>query len=902
MSISRPPPPGTASGPMSPMSDSYPLRYGSMGSAPGEPPFSAAPGPYGAPRLPQNASPPGSNHPSTSTDSSRPSASGSSIAGRPPSSASSIGMGSNFGGRARSRTVDEDRLQRHYHVLKGYLGASLRDEKGNIKPNKARDKLLRLSVTQFMELSTDVYDELVRREDQRMQRVANVPPSLPPKRDFHPKRNQARQKLSTLPTDRFRQLATDVYYELERRIPRFAGSEMDRRISDASVRSMGMRPPPGHRGPPPGPGGRVPMVPNGMPPPNGMYPPGGVTPPNAMSPTNGMSPPIAPYQNFRPHSPGPGGPARPPTGSSDGSNFNRPLPKTFQSNTIVPNKSTMVEDDDDEEDEEDAFNLEKQSPDLGEDVLGSAGDRERIRDQEVEIAELKEKIESLEGKYLDKEQEFGTLKASLTEKDLELEKIRSSGQDREAGLSTERSEWYSLREELEQKHIDAQHLNSNLQRELDLLKESNKQQAANLRAHHDQELEDVRSELATSHQRTIGDLRAQLGDVTNETGDLQRQLQTHRNENEILKRQLQSAQQRLGDGDHERRIGELEAELAVHQKSTADVQEQAMLYLQEMRDLSRQNDQAIEREEKLEARVSQLESEIETWRRRYAKVKAQYKHLRASTMGLGLQTSFDSGSLVRKEGLLSQSGLVRDIDVTQFQLNVDELLKVARQAKTEPMLEGLKNVVLSVQSITSAVGTDGYPTPSPSPLGPDSTRQPIDSVARLKARVTGTANSLITATKQHATASGLSPVALLDAAASNLTASVVELIKAVGIRPTPKEDLHSDVELDVSSYLSDEDNHDQHSFYDDRLSLEDSNTTTTTDKSAPVAVEVSSPAPSDAKPSPLSFGLARSNTYKKANAWFGGWGKKTSVDETPVPQTPGLANGHPQTDEYDPYR
>ena len=57
------------------------------------------------------------------------------------------------------------------------------------------------------------------------------------------------------------------------------------------------------------------------------------------------------------------------------------------------------------------------------------------------------------------------------------------------------------------------------------------------------------------------------------------------------------------------------------------------------------------------------------------------------------------------------------------------------------------------------------------------------------ARVTGTANSLITATKQHAAASGLSPVALLDAAASNLTSSVVELIKAVGIRPSPKAEL-----------------------------------------------------------------------------------------------------------------
>ena len=38
---------------------------------------------------------------------------------------------------------------------------------------------------------------------------------------FHPKRNQARQKLATLPTSRFRDLAGDVLFELDRRYPEF---------------------------------------------------------------------------------------------------------------------------------------------------------------------------------------------------------------------------------------------------------------------------------------------------------------------------------------------------------------------------------------------------------------------------------------------------------------------------------------------------------------------------------------------------------------------------------------------------------------------------------------------------------------------------------------------------------
>lgn len=46
-------------------------------------------------------------------------------------------------------------------------------------------------------------------------------PFLPVRDDFHPKRNQARQKLATLPTSRFKDLSSDVYYELSRRYPEF---------------------------------------------------------------------------------------------------------------------------------------------------------------------------------------------------------------------------------------------------------------------------------------------------------------------------------------------------------------------------------------------------------------------------------------------------------------------------------------------------------------------------------------------------------------------------------------------------------------------------------------------------------------------------------------------------------
>ncbi|KAK5107311.1 hypothetical protein LTR62_001404 [Meristemomyces frigidus] len=984
------------------MSNRFPSgsAMGSMGTT-GDVAYSG--GPYNAARRPSPSSLPGSAHPSGSTDRSRPSASGSSF-GRPPSSASSVGR-SNDGrgfssrpdsGRSQFRPDNEMALSRHYEELKSYLAQHLADQNGNTKPNKARDKLLRLSVTQFMELSTDVYDELLRREDERMGRVANVPKSLLPRQNFHPKRNQARQKLSTLPVERFRQLATDVFYELERRIPRFMGQDMERPSSVSSnprgpPSRNGMRPPPGgppagYRGPPPV-GGRPPMgaPPNGMPP-----------------------PPNGPYQSFRPASPAPGGlpNSRPPTDGSDSSNFNRPLPKTFQSNTIVPNKSTMVEDD---EEEEDAFELDKALPDIVSPfsetaAAGNAEDREKMAAQQAELVELREKLEELESSVLSKEHDLESMKIDLSEREQELqrlketipahqqelERIKSSDHEREEDHNRERDEWYNLREELEQKHLDAQRLYHDLQQELDLHKRSKSQDEHDMRSQHDRELEGLRSQMGNSHGSMIEDLQAKLKDAHSQTSDLHAQLQihqderdelregledahaqtsnlhvqiqSHESENEQLRQELQDAHNRTSElhaqiqhhaaekdtlreqlesvqqrpksfslSDYEHRIALLQDELTDQEKLTGQVREEATRYLREMRDLSRQTDHAIEQEERLASRVSQLERKNEEWRQRYAKVKAQ--SLRASTMGLGLQTAFDSGSLIRKEGLVSENGLVRDVDVTRFQLAIDELLKVARRPEVEPMLESVKHIAISVHAIESAVGTDGYPTPSPSPLGPGSPGNPTrvsgqESVGKLQARVKGTANSLITATKQHATSHGLSPVALLDAAASNLTASVVELIKAVGIRPSAKDELMSEIGDEdrysnmhshtpsIQESLGTKLQHDSiGSFYDDRLSSTDDdhdgltlrlpttqyhpqqnpqqNPPATPNLAPPYThdqaghederAETSTPTPlKPLAPLNLTLGLARSGTGKKTNGWFGGWGKKAGAEDEEV--------------------
>ena len=296
----------------------------------------------------------------------------------------------------------EENLAQHYAILKRYLAQSLRDEKGNPKPNRARDKLLRLSPVQFQELSTDVYDELLRRQSAggpQTHGPGQVPTFLLPKENFHPKRNQARQKLATLPPPRFRDLATDVFYELERRFPRFTGGEIDRTGSPA----LSMIGPPSRQGTP-----------------NGIRP--------GSRGTGPMRPPPGPGGGFGPRKASLGGqvpsglPQPAATVPDDG--FGRPTAKTFQSNTIIPNKSTMVEDDDDQtgpEDNEDrrseAFGVKRDANSTPRNLGEIQDHRKPIAEFERRIAELQEKVSKLE--------------VAVHDKDLVMERLHETNQTKE---------------------------------------------------------------------------------------------------------------------------------------------------------------------------------------------------------------------------------------------------------------------------------------------------------------------------------------------------------------------------------------------------------------------------------------------------------------------------------------
>ena len=116
----------------------------------------------------------------------------------------------------------EKDLYQYYVSLSTFFqvtGVEKRDRSGSARAQKARAKLLRLSSSQFYELSTDVSDELKRRisEEENQGSAEGEGGFLSPKENFHVKRNQARQKLANLSQTRFNDLVDDILFEIKRR-------------------------------------------------------------------------------------------------------------------------------------------------------------------------------------------------------------------------------------------------------------------------------------------------------------------------------------------------------------------------------------------------------------------------------------------------------------------------------------------------------------------------------------------------------------------------------------------------------------------------------------------------------------------------------------------------------------
>lgn len=126
----------------------------------------------------------------------------------------------------------------------------------------------------------------------------------------------------------------------------------------------------------------------------------------------------------------------------------------------------------------------------------------------------------------------------------------------------------------------------------------------------------------------------------------------------------------------------------------------------------------------------------------------------------------------------TRNGALADVHVQTFQTSIDGVITAARSTTPSSVLAAMKHVIVAVQSISSDVELFE--------ARPPAERLDIDmnTLRSLKDRSTTNLTTFAHAAKEFATSYGLSPISLLDAAASELAANIVGLTKLLGIRRT----------------------------------------------------------------------------------------------------------------------
>lgn len=688
--------------------------------------------------------------------------------------------------RISSTLVDAPEVARtHFWELNTYLAAYLAKEPANSR-STARQKLTRLTRQQFQELSTDVYDELLRRKNNS---TSNEVPFLPVRDDFHPKRNQARQKLATLPTGRFKDLSSDVYYELSRRYPEFKEDPTNGAPIGSPGSSYDDYPSPDF--------------------------PASARPDNAAS--SAPSAYSRPGQgNFAGRRSGDGyggaayaagvGRRRPSQDLYNGENRRRPSQdmtgrrseeyggalvgrrpsesvsttseSTSASNAqsagmgmIIPNKSTIAE----EEIEVPHGREVRDSASTAMDDRTRERERERDSDSDVDedglrpggLSGLSARLQAVEGEdedragsrgedYLDK-LSYG--RASVTSD-------RSNGaagvgarlMGGRASVAAEESE--RMRRDYEYKIATLQSRVATLEREVEDSREREQKWAegeARVRA--------VEEELR--------DLRQRMEEKTAAMFSLQQELDNSRQER-AREKEAEARQARV-DEDELRilrdRCEELEAERAGGGQANPEIMDQLRSDMEglmmELSDLSRRNDELMTAKDSDLTVIRDLDAQLKEYKRKYEQAKTELRSVKATSQ-LFLQAPRMDDQLP-----VSQDGGLVDIHVTAFVSAIDSLLTAGRSNAPTRVLTPMKAVINAVSAIIEDVKIVE--------------RRPrrdidVDALRMLRDRLDATLSNLVAATKTHATGSGMSPVSLLDAAASHVSATVTEIGKAVCIR------------------------------------------------------------------------------------------------------------------------
>ncbi|KAF8629906.1 hypothetical protein AX15_003258 [Amanita polypyramis BW_CC] len=718
----------------------------------------------------------------------------------------------------------------HFDELSRYLAVYLAKSPPNSRTT-ARQKLTRLTIQQFHELSTDVYDELMRRKNE------NEVPFLPVREDFHPKRNQARQKLATLPTSRFEDLSSDVYYELSRRYPEFkedpsgrgsvasayddspapefyAGSPPLATSSRTSGRTSADRPSDsGYGGSGPS---RKPSVDRRRTNDSDYYPSrrsedtyrkiddAYVAQGRISEDGHSTSSRRRPSQDIprrsedrdratnvgidhgrRPSgSASVGGMSDTTTTGSTGAGQSA----TATSGMIIPTKSTM---------EEEYIEIP-----YGRELQESGGTLLDEHDRGRDTGKDHSMVNTLTDGEPDSASDYPSPMSPLSppvglsglsarlkgmeDDDDEVAIPRGDDYHDKFGRSSVNSDrsasggagsrtlpgWASATEEQEKLRRDYEYKIATLQGQISSL-----QRDAADAADKDRRLRE-----SETRAKQLEDELAVFRRRAEEQAAVIRTLQKDLDE-------LRDARQREKDRESRRAV-EDEDELQILRERLERLEEEKQVEMDagqidnlrsdleglvsELTDLSRRNDELMAAKESDAKVIRELDNQLKEYKRKYEQAKTELRTVKATSQLFLQPPKFDD------QLPYSSDGGILDIHITAFQSAIDNLLTLGRSNAPTRVLQPMKSVVNAVTAIIDDVRA--YERKAQR----DHADVDVDSLQALRERADATLSNLTVASKTHATSSGMSPVSLLDAAASHVSVTITEMGKATQIRKATK--------------------------------------------------------------------------------------------------------------------
>lgn len=309
-----------------------------------------------------------------------------------------------------------------------------------------------------------------------------------------------------------------------------------------------------------------------------------------------------------------------------------------------------------------------------------------------------------------------------------------------------------MRLSIEDKLSEALNMNLRLQAEIDKLKSYHTEKEQDFQARIDQ------SSQQNSQQSSGGEWRERYEHLNKDHQDLQ-------HDHQGLQRQHQDLQREHHDVQRN----------AQEQHSLANqVRQETSSILTEMRAIADRGAINGDRQEKLVEQIHRLEDELGEWKDRYASATTQAGSTPFHSSVIPIPNASNS---TEDSSLFRAHGLVPDIALTAFHIALESVLRTAHTSEPSAALDRTKAVVSAVRTICHDVPD------SATPIDPTSQQR-----VKARARVAATASNFITAARNFAQARGISPVSLLDAAASHLAAAIVDLVRHVGIRPSSRAD------------------------------------------------------------------------------------------------------------------